>query len=286
MVDIGFRYVLTSKFNQDPLERHFGILRSLTCDDHPSTVDFLHLHMLQCLYIPIKNTLSNASNIEDKEEATLTSFVNQMRVLAKQSIEETKQVSKNVFEKIQDKLCVDKNDEGWETGITTPEHPISVAKKCLVYHLAGYIMRHANKVIKCSSCIFSLRSDPKQFHNMDMFTKLKDYGFKRGEAYLIYPSQNLVCIFLEIEEVLIKKLSTKGSLWGDIFQKCLEEIDPITVKPTGLGCSLEHSLDILPKLVFHYIKCRFYFYTKQIRNEIKSAKHAQSSRKFSKVADS
>ena len=37
----GFKYI-PAKFNQDPLERNFGILRSLSCDDHPSTIDFLH----------------------------------------------------------------------------------------------------------------------------------------------------------------------------------------------------------------------------------------------------
>lgn len=76
----GYKYVLTGKLNQNSLERHFGVLRSLSCDDPPSTIDFLQSHLLQCIYVPAEQALSLKGNCEPKVETSLTSFVNQMRL--------------------------------------------------------------------------------------------------------------------------------------------------------------------------------------------------------------
>ena len=101
-----FKYVLTAKFNQDPLERHFGILRSLSCDDHPSTVDFLHLHMLQSVYVPLKLTLAKGANCEPKSESPLTSFVNQIREMCNEVENENKALKKSVELLIKEKVCL------------------------------------------------------------------------------------------------------------------------------------------------------------------------------------
>lgn len=53
----GFSYLLTAKFNQDPLKCHFGILHSLSSDDQPSTIDgwytLLMFKHLRCYYYSV-----------------------------------------------------------------------------------------------------------------------------------------------------------------------------------------------------------------------------------------
>ncbi|KAK8764077.1 hypothetical protein V5799_033306 [Amblyomma americanum] len=54
----GAHYVLTAKLNQDPLERHFGLVRSFGGDEsHPTVVNFTQIFRLLTLYTPIKTGL-------------------------------------------------------------------------------------------------------------------------------------------------------------------------------------------------------------------------------------
>ena len=104
--DKGYIYILTSKLSKDPLERHFGILRSFTCDDHPSVVDFLHLHLLQCIYVPTKQALSSGGNCELRVDTPLTSYVNQMRLLARKQEDFNKDVIAYVESSLKQKIII------------------------------------------------------------------------------------------------------------------------------------------------------------------------------------
>ena len=86
---------------------NFGILRSFTCDDHPSTVDFLHLHMLQSAYVPVKLALASGTNSEHKLESPLTSFVNQIHIMCKEVDNKNKSIKKSVEDKMKEKIVFD-----------------------------------------------------------------------------------------------------------------------------------------------------------------------------------
>lgn len=281
----GFKYILTYKFNQDPLERHFGILRSLSCDDHPSTIDFLHLHLLQSIYVPTKLAMSSAMNQEYRSEAPLTSFVSQMRSLAKITEEQNKQLRNEIENKIRDTLVLSEGEiaiPDWEN--SPSELNLNVAKECLVYHLAGYIVWNASKVTKCEKCLSLLHGNPSDTNPAAKFTFIRDFGTSAQTVHLTHPSEGVFSVLLQVEKVISEKLCA-ANLWGDIFFECLETMTRIEVELTQVGCCESHVMDIIPKLIFHYMKCRFFFVTRQIRREMKSSKSAKSSRKLSKVSD-
>ena len=278
--DKGFTYVLTAKFNQDPLERHFGILRSITCDDHPSTVDFLHLHMLQSIYVPVKLALSSASNCESKVESPLTSFVNQIRLFAKQTEAKNRDLSETVEKDIKEKIVL----VDWENEVPL-QYENNISKKCLVHHLAGYIVKKLCKKTDCLACVPTLLSQQSSDSVSSTFTTIKDYGTQKDRHYLSYPSKTVLSILLQVEAVLELKLRSEENLWGDIFYECLDSIEGIVVGPQNLGCSTEHKLNLCGKLIFHYLKCRFYFRTKEINKEQSAGKNAKASRKLSKLSN-
>ncbi|KAB0803063.1 hypothetical protein PPYR_00033 [Photinus pyralis] len=73
-----FSYVLTSKMNQDPLERFFGTIRQAGCDnDHPTMVTFMHVYRLLSTYKLLKPPkFGNCTNDEDESQNTVLSITN------------------------------------------------------------------------------------------------------------------------------------------------------------------------------------------------------------------
>ncbi|KAH6937580.1 hypothetical protein HPB50_001820 [Hyalomma asiaticum] len=71
-----FKYVLTAKFNQDPLERYFGKTRQAACDnDHPDMPNFLQLYRMLSVYSLLKPpTFGNCALIEEKQALDLSEF--------------------------------------------------------------------------------------------------------------------------------------------------------------------------------------------------------------------
>ncbi|KZS00414.1 Uncharacterized protein APZ42_003278, partial [Daphnia magna] len=57
-----YDFVLTARWNQDPLERLFGQIRAF--DTHPTATSFLHIILMMSLYTPAKTMLRNA-NVEN-----------------------------------------------------------------------------------------------------------------------------------------------------------------------------------------------------------------------------
>lgn len=285
----GFKYALTSKFNQDPLERHFGILRSLSCDDHPSTIDFLHLHMLQCIYVPTKLALSSGGNCGYVSEAPLTSFVNQMRILANETVQRNMEVKKRAESVVKGKLIVEENPNNiadWENNVSElADNESSSRRECLVYNLAGYIVKQAFKITKCVECANSIRGDPNKNIPASALTYIKDYGTSAQRVYLTHPSIDLYEILLHVESVVTETITNSEKLWGDVFFECLNKVPEIYIRNSKVGCSMEHTINIIPKLIVHYVKCRFFFHARQLRKELKTSQTAKSHRKLSKVAD-
>lgn len=69
-----FRYVLTSKMNQDPIERFFGKIRLAgKQNDHPSMPTFLQLYQTLSIYSLIKPPKYGNCNVVDGEKALLDS---------------------------------------------------------------------------------------------------------------------------------------------------------------------------------------------------------------------
>ncbi|EFX66100.1 hypothetical protein DAPPUDRAFT_263683 [Daphnia pulex] len=70
LLNNGFDSVMTGKYNQDCLERFFGLIRTAGgSDDKPSCSSFLQLYRMLSLYYPTKRILG--SNVDDAERLRL-----------------------------------------------------------------------------------------------------------------------------------------------------------------------------------------------------------------------
>ncbi|KAL1481397.1 hypothetical protein MTO96_034494 [Rhipicephalus appendiculatus] len=74
MNQCGFKYVLTGKTNQDPLERFFGKARQAGCEnDHPDMPSFLQVYRMLTVYSLLKPP--NLGNSESREEESALHFL-------------------------------------------------------------------------------------------------------------------------------------------------------------------------------------------------------------------
>ncbi|KAJ4446447.1 hypothetical protein ANN_13143 [Periplaneta americana] len=101
-----YKYVLTAKLNQDPAERHFGLIRGLSSDDHPTSIDFLNLHQLQSIYVPVKGVLSSKGNCEDTIDNKLTSFTQQIRNMTRINVEKSRNIEEDIEKQIREKISL------------------------------------------------------------------------------------------------------------------------------------------------------------------------------------
>ncbi|KZS21818.1 Uncharacterized protein APZ42_011183 [Daphnia magna] len=68
LYDYPFQQILTAKFNQDPVERFFGIVRAI--DGHPTCTPWLHLFRILSLYN--SSTMDvNGENVDNEEKYCL-----------------------------------------------------------------------------------------------------------------------------------------------------------------------------------------------------------------------
>lgn len=71
--ECGFSYVLTAKFNQDPLERFFGKTRQAACaNDHPDMPTFPQIYRMLSVYSLLKPP--KFGNCEIQEERQILNF--------------------------------------------------------------------------------------------------------------------------------------------------------------------------------------------------------------------
>lgn len=121
----------------------------------------------------------------------------------------------------------------WENDLPIP-YKDNIPKQCLVYHIAGYIVKKLNKQSSCVKCAQTLLSEMPSDAISATFTAIKDFGSNNGLSYLTYPSESVFNILLQVETVLEKKLSSVSNLWGDIFYECLDYTDEIVLGTSDL----------------------------------------------------
>jgi len=164
---------------------------------------------------------------------------------------------------------------------------IPTSQDCVIYYLGGYLIRHASKFTQCRQCIQSLQQIPDTFaeDRVALLTRIKDFSTNPDVSFLKHPSEEFYSLLLQLENTTARKLGSQELLWGDMFFDCLDALPTISVH-VGLGCSIEHVMEVIPKLILHYIRCRFFFRAREIRHNLSSSSTAKKVRKLSKVVSS
>ena len=133
---------------------------------------------------------------------------------------------------------------------------------------------NASKVTKCEKCLAHLHRNASDTKPVVKFTFVRDLGPSTQTVHLTHPSEGVFSVLLQVEKVISNKLCA-ANLWGDTFYKCLETISNIKVEITQGGCCECHVMNIIPKLIFHYMNCSFFFITRQIRQQMNSSTSAK-----------
>eukprot|EP00102_Acyrthosiphon_pisum_P022125 XP_016659335.1 PREDICTED: uncharacterized protein LOC107883584 [Acyrthosiphon pisum] len=136
--ECGFAYVLSNKFNQDRLEKFFGIIRQTAGpNDHPSTPTFLQLYRMLSVYSIIKPPKSGNCSILE-ENCPLISLADIKSIIHDQnnSIERN-----NKIKKLKAKIDGIVEEGCWTFDDVFSEHNYSDLDssvfECIVYFLAG-----------------------------------------------------------------------------------------------------------------------------------------------------
>ncbi|KAL5237094.1 hypothetical protein ACI65C_004504 [Semiaphis heraclei] len=189
----NFAYVLTSKFNQDCLEKFFGIIRQVAGpNDHPSCPSFLQLYRMLSVFSLIKPPKSgNCMIFEDNAPIITTADLKQInKDPTNTSIREEK------IEKLKEKLNTISDEGCWDVDEIFQEHDYSDSTvfDCVVYYLAGYMAKRLTAKTKCQVCASSFKS-----LNTTTYGTNADLVMAKSRGYLSHPNSNLYTIIKSLE---------------------------------------------------------------------------------------
>ncbi|KAK4003944.1 hypothetical protein OUZ56_005689 [Daphnia magna] len=240
----GIKVVLTGKFNQDPLERLFGIVRSV--DSHPTVTSFLQI----IRYVSLQSRLSflmkqvKGSNIDNKEPLEMLVTMSQCLQQHAKDIDIT---VKDFKEAIKDKLLaeltiryVDDIPKGGKNDFNL---------NLMVYDLCGYIVKTRKHLTACEVCKNLVRCHeldlPKDF-TADQYTAMRNRG------YLVYVTVPFFKTILVVELAIQSHFEDLNHIYiHDSFELCCAKIAELHTVP--LFCD-EHRDYNLKYLVMEYVK--------------------------------
>lgn len=238
---VGFKYLLTSRLSQDPLEKLFGVIRQFSgCNDHPTSAQFLTTVNCLAFYNLVKPPDSG-----NTAGGTLVSLVGPNEVASNVD---------NLIDagKLEDASSVlDASSE-----VTDHIYPQQTSDARLVYYLAGYVARRKVLTTKCQDCFQLLLTSAEQADKgISSFTSFCDRGG------LLYPSRELFSFIEALEDTFTLWFS-----WNKLHKDSLSEMVHHLLNVPQVGCET-HKKDLTSNLVKFFIMTRLYFYTKSLNKE-------------------
>ncbi|KAE8744170.1 hypothetical protein FOCC_FOCC009178 [Frankliniella occidentalis] len=258
---IKYKYLMTSRLNQDALERFFGLVRqSCGPNTHPEPRVFAQLFRLLSIYSLVKPV--KGSNITGGE--MLGTLIN-LQDLKSKSAEERKKEFDRALDSIVDKG----QDLDQIRAIATmfeDEHNYyeeSINEYALVY-VAGYVSRKSLKFCHgCACCEAALKlADEKTASDDHLLIKLKSRG------YLTFPSNEVVCLLKHLETQIINA-KNNHELEDNILFVITEKLEN-SYGLNFVGCENEdHKFNVTKSIIRFYLIMRMHFLCKNWNNVTK-----------------
>ncbi|KAH9374788.1 hypothetical protein HPB48_000452 [Haemaphysalis longicornis] len=136
----GFKYVLTGQFNQDVLERFFGIIRHVGGQNgHPSMPTFLQLYNMLSFYSLMKPPKFGNCELQGSQERCALTLTDLKLAFQEASAQRTK------LQELKQKLH----------GLVSAEvecEDVPGTSDCIVYYLAGFMRRKLLRNMVCLVC--------------------------------------------------------------------------------------------------------------------------------------
>ncbi|KAJ3656494.1 hypothetical protein Zmor_015567 [Zophobas morio] len=269
----GFKYVLTNKMNQDPLERFFGTIRLADCaNGHPTFITFLQLYRMLTVYKLLKPPkFGNCTQMQENSNANNSLSFNDF----KNVFETNPECGKNHVEKIKMKIeyildtdsPINEIDEQLFEDVTTTEIVDNS-----IYYLAGFVAKKLYNTSKCNICREQLYNKEDPCSSTSEFTSTKSRG------WLNHPDSLMFNMFRWVEGILMKYID-----FVDVFDATIEELFATKNFMTiyfPFSCE-EHRLEIFSKAIYFYTIMRIKQFYKQ--EQEKTTKACAEKRKESRL---
>lgn len=243
-----FKYVLTSKFNQDVLERFFGTIRQVGGqNDHPSMPTFLQLYNMLTIYSLVKPPkFGNCKVQDDGNEQRVLSLSDLKSYFSSNQLKDTKleELKKKLDGLVESEM---KCEKVLDHDYTRPEQA-----DCIIYYVTGYLCRKLLKSTSCEECRRGLvLSDSISDRPEAALVNLKTRG------RLLHPATHIFQM-LERAEAVFRKHAEKP----DAYNLTIDEM--LGKHRIGFPCA-EHNVDIAAHLFNYYVAMSVRQFCKQRR---------------------
>ncbi|XP_077496128.1 uncharacterized protein LOC144107018 [Amblyomma americanum] len=212
--DLGFRYLMTSRVSQDPVERLFGIVRqSSGCNSHPTPQQFIIT--VNCLSF---SNLAHSVSRGNCEAGVLSALL---------PADAGVQASSSGKQQLVDKV-LDSGDLSAAEDLLTdsaPDHASCVVASSdsrLIFYIAGYVARKCILKSGCEACLTRLlmTKEAAECLNLASFTRMRDNGGLLYRSSVLYAFvENLEEAFTECFSLLELHSDSVLDVLGHIKQK-------------------------------------------------------------------
>ncbi|KAH9374404.1 hypothetical protein HPB48_010869 [Haemaphysalis longicornis] len=260
----NFRYVLASKFNQDPIERFFGKIRLAgSQNDHPSMPTFLQLYQTLSIYSILK--YGDCSVVEGK---TALLVVSDFRALISTDEQLT---STDFVAQVKEKLDNLVSADDWDCEEVIRQHggDVTEVTDCIFYYVTGFICRKMRKVTTCAACLSAFRVKT----NTSTAAALTNAKTRGG---LTHPTVGIFNLFKHAERLFVDYAD-----WNTVYW---DTIDGVLDTYTLTFPCCEHKEEAIAQLLHYYVSMRMRQHCQHVNGALK--KQSQEKKKLAKLCSS
>ncbi|KAH7966120.1 hypothetical protein HPB49_013897 [Dermacentor silvarum] len=257
----GFKYVLTGKLNQDPLERFFGKARQAGCEnDHPDMLTFLQVYRMLTVYSLLKPPkLGNCEVPEEKSVLDLSSF---RTIFMKQDSGDSRRSHLSELKTKLDRLV---ETEEWELedcdNLVQESNNSAEVVDAVLYYVTGFLTRKVARMFSCKKCRQSLTVDAPTMKEASL-TLCKTRGG------LVHPNSRLYKILRCAEDYFANNMNSTDIFWATIDHV----VDNFKLTfPCG-----EHKNGAIARILYYYVGLRM---RQHCVNEARDKEHTASAKK-------
>ncbi|KAH8036118.1 hypothetical protein HPB51_017929 [Rhipicephalus microplus] len=245
--DCDFKYVLTAKMNQDPLERFFGIIRQAGGqNEHPTFPTFLQLYRMLSLYSLVKPPKFGNCTLPDKRQAAVVTLSDIREIYKGSAAQRT-----GKLDELKRKLDGLIDEGSWECDdvfdFDDPDTDATVVE-CIVYYVTGFVSRKLRNGTTCSICKNALQGKQGLASVPEA-----DLVNCKTRGWLTHPNMHLFDFFKYTEEQFAKYAGDR-----DAYDKTTDAV--LENFHFTFPCGT-HKEEMLAKLLHYYICLRMRQYS-------------------------
>ncbi|KAH8040670.1 hypothetical protein HPB51_011985 [Rhipicephalus microplus] len=257
--DCDFKYVLTAKMNQDPLERFFGIIRQAGGqNEHPTFPTFLQLYRMLSLYSLVKPPKFGNCTLPDKRQAAVVTLSDIREIYKGSAAQRT-----GKLDELKRKLDGLIDEGSWECDdvfdFDDPDTDATVVE-CIVYYVTGFVSRKLRNGTTCSICKNALQGKQGLASVPEA-----DLVNCKTRGWLTHPNMHLFDFFKYTEEQFAKYAGDR-----DAYDKTTDAV--LENFHFTFPCGT-HKEEMLAKLLHYYICLRMRQYCRQLKNRHEKKSH-------------